>query len=72
MIVVAIVVGSIAVGVNIGLSALLVSMLGFWGTFVSTALVSLLAIPVGLLMWLLGMSTFATIETAESRVAISK
>jgi hypothetical protein len=72
LVVVAIVVGGIMFGVNVGLAALLFSVLGVWGSFASTLIVALLAIPVGLLMWLLGMATLATIETAESQVAISK
>ena len=72
LVVVAIVVGGILLGVNLGLAALFVSVLGMWGTFTSTLIVTLLGIPVGYLMWLLGMATFATIETAESQVAISK
>lgn len=72
LIVAGIVVAGVMLGINFGLIAGLTALLGLWGTFASTLIVTLLAIPVGLIMWLLGMATFATIETAESQVAISK
>jgi hypothetical protein len=72
LILAALIVVGVVLGINVGLMAGLTALLGVWGTFASTLIVTLLAIPVGLIMWLLGMATFVAIETAESQVAISK